>query len=429
MTKNFILGKLTPFQNKQNVITSQQGVNDIINGLLTTHDQYKDEYDKISHFFYTGTEKGTAQKIWNFLKQNVPYYIEENNFQTLRSPAAILSMNNGADCKSFSLAANGLLDSLIRKGLIKGQVAYRFAGYGYNSDLEHVFSVLKTNKGEIWIDPVLSTFDQKKEPNFYKDKNIKNMSLVAMAGIFDTTDPTAFDLGTPIDQTVSSFDATTTDPGMTTSDGTPIIYSDPSTGVYQEPDGTFYLNDGTPLNSYDPSTGVYQEEDGTYYLQDGTALNSYDPTHGVYQETDGTYYTLDGTALSYFDPNTGTYQEQGSSVFYDNAGNPISANFPGGGGIVPSRTSSVLNSSGGGSGGGGGFSLPGGGGGSKASNTALDKALTLLNKLFPSNAKPQTAPRSVIKKPVTNTTQSNTNTYLMIGLGVAAVYFLTKKSK
>jgi uncharacterized membrane protein YgcG len=426
MTKNFILGKLTPFQNRQNVITSRQGVNDIINGLLQTHDQYKDEYDKISHFFYTGTEKGTAQKIWNYLKENVTYNIEPDSFQTLRSPAAILSIGSGADCKSYALFSNGILDSLRRKGFIKSDVSFRFAGYGFNNDLEHVFSVLKTNKGEIWIDPVLNQFDQKKEPNYYKDKNIKNMSLVAMAGIFDTVDPLGFDLGTPIDQGVSSFDTATVDPGMTTADGTPIIYSDPSTGVYQEPDGTFYLNDGTPLNNYDPSTGVYQEEDGTYYLQDGTALNSYDPTHGVYQETDGTYYTLDGTALSYFDPNTGAYQEQGSSVFYDNAGNPIiQSSVP----MVPSRTSSVLTSSGGGSGGGGGFSPGGGGGGSKANNTALDKALTLLNKLFPTNAKPQTAPRSVIKKPVTNTTQSNTNTYLMIGLGVAAVYLLTKKGK
>ena len=92
MTKNFILGKLTPFQNRQTVVTRSQGVNDIINGILETHDQYKNEYDKISHYFYTGSEKGTAQKIWNYLKDNVSYNIESDKFQTLRSPAAILSM-------------------------------------------------------------------------------------------------------------------------------------------------------------------------------------------------------------------------------------------------------------------------------------------------------------------------------------------------
>lgn len=426
MTKNFILGKLTPFQNRQNVITSRQGVNDIIYGLLQTHEQYKNEYDKISHFFYTGTEKGTAQKIWNYLKENVKYNIEPDSFQTLRSPAAILSIDDGADCKSYALFSNGILDSLRRKGLIKSDIAFRFAGYGYNNDLEHVFSVLKTNKGEIWIDPVLNEFDQKKEPNYYKDKNIKNMSLVAMAGIYDTTgvDPLAFDLGTPIDQTVIFDNTTPIDQTITPADQTQIIYTDPSTGVYQEQDGTFYLNDGTALNSYDPTTGVYQETDGTYYLQDGTPLDSYDPVHGVYQETDGTYYTLDGTALSFFDPSTGVYQEEGSSVFYDTNGNVINqSSIP----TVPTRTNTVLSPSG--SGGGGGFSPGGGGGGSKASNTALDKALTLLNKLFPSNAKPQTAPRSVIKKPIATTTKSNTNTYLMIGLGVAAIYLLTKKNK
>ena len=51
MTKNFILGKLTPFQNSQKTIVRRQDVNDIINGILDTHDLYKNEYDKISNYF------------------------------------------------------------------------------------------------------------------------------------------------------------------------------------------------------------------------------------------------------------------------------------------------------------------------------------------------------------------------------------------
>ena len=402
MTKNFILGKLTPFQNKQTVVTNSQGVNDIINGILSTHDLYKDEYDKISNYFYTGSDKGTAQKVWNYLKDNVVYNIESDRMQTLRSPAAILSMGSGADCKSYALFANGILDSLRRKGLIKGDLVYRFAGYGDRKDLEHVFSVLKTNKGEIWIDPVLGTFNQKKEPNYYTDKKINNMSLVAMAGIGDlSTDQETIDLSEPIDQSVMpDISASTIDTTMTASDGTPIINSD-------------------------PTTGAYQEQGGAWYLQDGTALNNYDPTTGAYQEESGAWYAVDGTELAFYDPSTGNYQEVGSNVLYDANGSPIgtaSTSYA----AVPTKTSSVLTS-GGGSGGGSGS----GGGGSSASNgttSALNSALALLNKLYPSNTKPLTAPKPIVKTATTPTTaSSNTGTYLMIGLAAAAVYFLTKK--
>ncbi len=404
MTKNFILGKLTPFQNRQTVVTRSQGVNDIINGILETHDQYKNEYDKISHYFYTGSEKGTAQKIWNYLKDNVSYNIESDKFQTLRSPAAILSMGSGADCKSYALFSNGILDSLERKGLIKGELVYRFAGYGGNKDLEHVFSVLKTDKGEIWIDPVLGTFNQKKEPNYFKDKKINNMSLIAMAGIGDlTTDMTSIDLSAPIDQgtVMPDISAMPMDINPVSSDETPIINSDPSTGAYQEQSGLWYLSDGTELSNYDPSTGAYQEQSGTWYAVDGTELASYDPA-------------------------TGNYQEVGSNVLYDANGNQIgiTANS---GSAIPTKTSSVLTSgggSGGGSGSGGGGSSSGSG-----STTALNSALALLNKLFPSNTKPLTAPRPVVRTTTTSATSSNTGTYIMLGLGVAAILLLTKKSK
>jgi hypothetical protein len=404
MTKNFILGKLTPFANKQTVVTRSQGVNDIINGILETHDQYKNEYDKISHYFYTGSEKGTAQKIWNYLKDNVSYNIESDKFQTLRSPAAILSMGSGADCKSYALFSNGVLDSLERKGLIKGGLVYRFAGYGNNRDLEHVFSVIKTDKGEIWIDPVLGTFNQKKEPSYFKDKKINNMSLIAMAGIGDlSTDMASTDLSAPIDQGTIMPDASaaTIDNGPVSSDGTPVINSDPTTGAYQEQDGTWYTVDGVALSNYDIKTGAYQEESGTWYA-------------------------VDGTELSFYDPTTGNYQEVGSNVLYDANGNPIGTATQTTS-AIPTKTSSVLTS-GGGSGGGSGS----GGGGSSASSgttSALNQALGLLNKLFPTNTKPLTAPKPIVRTATTTTTSSNTGTYLLLGLGVAAILLLTKKSK
>jgi hypothetical protein len=43
-------------------------------------------------------------------------------------------------------------------------------------------------KKEIWIDPVLARFNEKRQPSFYKDKKIK-MALIAMSGT--ATQPTA----------------------------------------------------------------------------------------------------------------------------------------------------------------------------------------------------------------------------------------------
>jgi hypothetical protein len=182
INRNEILGKLEPFKNYQVIVSHDQTVGEIIDGILMTHEKYKKEYDKISEYFIGDNEIETAQNIWNFLKSNVPYYIEDTKNQTLRSPSAIFAMPG--DCKSYSLAANGILDSLNRKGVFNIPLAYRFASYKENNrEPQHVFSVLYpgTNK-EIWIDPVLKRFNEKRQPTFYKDKKLK-MALIAMSGV------------------------------------------------------------------------------------------------------------------------------------------------------------------------------------------------------------------------------------------------------
>jgi len=184
VSKNAVLQKLSPFQNYKQVVSSDQTVTDIIDGILETHYKYEDEYDKISELFVGESELETARNIFNFLKSNVPYFIESNKTQTLRSPSAILALKQGADCKSFSLAVNGILSSLNRKGILQVPLAYRFAGYKNNTrEPQHVFAVMYPGtKNEIWIDPVLPRFNEKRQPSFYKDKKIK-MALIALSGV------------------------------------------------------------------------------------------------------------------------------------------------------------------------------------------------------------------------------------------------------
>jgi hypothetical protein len=184
VSRNEVLQKLSPFNNFKKVVSSDQTVNDIIDGIVDTHYQYQDEYDKISKYFVGESEIETARNIFNFLKSNVPYYIESNNTQTLRSPSAIIALRQGADCKSYALFANGVLDSLNRKGIFQVPLAFRFAGYKDNTrEPQHVFAVMYPGtKKEIWIDPVLPRFNEKRQPSFFKDKKIK-MALIALSGV------------------------------------------------------------------------------------------------------------------------------------------------------------------------------------------------------------------------------------------------------
>lgn len=182
-SKNFILQKLSPFKNYKKVITTDQSTKDIVNGIVDTHYKWDSEYDKISQYFVGADVEDTAKNVWEFLKNNVPYYIESSSNQTLRSPAAIVSMPG--DCKSYALFTNGIFSSLARKGIMNVPVAYRFASYKEGiKEPGHVFAVLYPGtKNEIWIDPVLDRFDDKsKQPTFYKDKKVK-MSLIALSGI------------------------------------------------------------------------------------------------------------------------------------------------------------------------------------------------------------------------------------------------------
>jgi hypothetical protein len=177
-----ILPKLTQFAGIETVVKKRQGVDDIVTGIIKTHGQYKNEYQKICVHFLKSTVKETCRAIFDFLKQNVAYNIEPESYQTLRSPAAILSLPG--DCKSYALFSAGIIDALRTKGLIDCGLKFRFAGYDFfNNYIEHVFCVVECGGSEYWIDPVLNTFNERKQPAYIVDKKIKNMALVGIAGV------------------------------------------------------------------------------------------------------------------------------------------------------------------------------------------------------------------------------------------------------
>lgn len=180
-----ILAKLPPYSGRRMVYQKHQGVSDVIAGMGATHQKYKSQYDTISGQFMAPTALQSCRLLWDFLKNNTHYIIEPDSEQTLRSPAAILELgknsNVGLDCKSYSLFIGGILDALNRKGK-NIPWCYRYASYRWYDPMpHHVFVVAfpGTNR-EIWIDPVLSSFNEKKKYYFKTDRK---MALVGISGV------------------------------------------------------------------------------------------------------------------------------------------------------------------------------------------------------------------------------------------------------
>jgi hypothetical protein len=191
VNRNILIGKVSPFLGKREIVVANQDTVDIIDALIKNHYKYSNEYDKIFRFFDGGSVEETAFNVWCFLKDEFKYNIEPEEMQILRSPGALLASNIvGIDCKGYATFANGVMDAYRRNTGKNFDVYYRFASYDpFDNTPQHVFAVVKENGTEYWIDPVLEQFDEKKQPYFYKDKKIKNMALVAMSGI--TTDTTS----------------------------------------------------------------------------------------------------------------------------------------------------------------------------------------------------------------------------------------------
>jgi hypothetical protein len=178
-----LLAQLDSFKNNQKILSYDQSTNDIINAILKQHNKSLKEYDKLFYFFDCGNYYDTAKKIFNYLKNNIKYQIEPDTLQTVGTPSYILATKKG-DCKHFSLMFAGLLDAYRRNTGEKFDLAYRFAGYDKSKTPEHVFVVINSgSENEIWCDAVLDYFNEKKQPNFYKDKKIQNMALMALSGI------------------------------------------------------------------------------------------------------------------------------------------------------------------------------------------------------------------------------------------------------
>jgi len=186
MNAGAILSQLPPYEAKIVTLAKNQDTGDIVANMLKYHKLYRADYDKIAGQFLAPTPRKTLRNVFDFLKTNVTYRIEPETRQTLKSPAAIVATGRttGSDCKNYALFIAGVAESLTRTGKQRIPIAYRFASYKwYDENPQHVFAVaFPDTEREIWVDPVLPEFDQRK---LYNHSTDKKMALVGISGAPD----------------------------------------------------------------------------------------------------------------------------------------------------------------------------------------------------------------------------------------------------
>jgi len=177
---------LAPYKHNETVLSSNQSAGDIINAMLAYHDLYKSEYDKLAPQFLATSDFGVGRKIFNFLKKNTTYKVESDKKQYIKSPAAILYSGSN-DCKNYALFTGGILSALNRKYKSGINWCYRYASYNILDKIpQHVFVVINPGTSdEIWVDPVLKSYNERVQPTYIIDKKVKDMALIALSGVGD----------------------------------------------------------------------------------------------------------------------------------------------------------------------------------------------------------------------------------------------------
>lgn len=178
--KQKVINALPAFKNEKVLVKQQQGTEDIINYIVQTHYEYESDYDKIYKYFDSADLYETCRNIWNFLKNNLVYDAESSNDQSVKSPSAILHPGEKTDCKHYALFAGGVLDAIKNNERGEWEWCYRFASDKSTKHVSHVFVVVTENGREYWIDPCLTSFDQRK--NYILIDDVKPMSMYKISG-------------------------------------------------------------------------------------------------------------------------------------------------------------------------------------------------------------------------------------------------------
>jgi len=185
-----LLQQLKPYSGKKILVTRYQGTNDIVKELVKAHADNAAEYDKIVDKFWTGNEKRTLRKLFDYCKSNIKYEIEPDHDQTIKTPSAIIAQGKG-DCKHYASFCNGIISAINRKYGTNMNNVFRFAGYNIGAtEPQHVYCAVRLSNGKetIVLDPVLEMYNNEKPYTYIKDNKAMSLSKVSGLGanVFQT---------------------------------------------------------------------------------------------------------------------------------------------------------------------------------------------------------------------------------------------------
>lgn len=149
----------------RNVRNYRDGDTEDIVTTIFRMDKLADQYInvKAAQCLRGATDYDTLRNIWRFVKSNVRYKTDRPGKEIVKSPAALFTLKSG-DCKSFSIAEAELLRSLGFKG-----IRYRFAAYGRDKEVTHVYIVCKLKGEDVILDAVYGQFDAEHPYSWKKD--------------------------------------------------------------------------------------------------------------------------------------------------------------------------------------------------------------------------------------------------------------------
>lgn len=144
-----VIDSIEPPNFRDKELMDVQSTEDIIKDLIYCFKKYNDQAKPIAKKFSTGNIKHDAYRIWEFIKNNINYDAEPENYQTTRSFSRIIHDKEG-DCKHSALLASSIAWNL------GYNVIFRFVSYNRGETYGHVYTLIQdpVSKKKVIIDPL-----------------------------------------------------------------------------------------------------------------------------------------------------------------------------------------------------------------------------------------------------------------------------------
>lgn len=154
------------------LVKREQTANDIAALMLKAEKESRRYVGQVAPYFEAPTIYESAQRVFYFLRKNIPYQREPAQIQSAKTLPRIMAdarEGRGNDCKHYATFAVAVLNHL-------GAPAYfRLVSFFGKKNPSHAYCVVKNKAGkEIIIDACLENFNQ--QSNFSRKYDIKPLN-------------------------------------------------------------------------------------------------------------------------------------------------------------------------------------------------------------------------------------------------------------